>query len=51
VKNDMVILAPAVVHTNLHETGVPERHITLLPQNEVGPADVEFKMKAPAPAR
>lgn len=51
-KDDIVILAPAVVHTNLNETGVPERHITLLlPQQAEGaPADVEFEMKAPAPA-
>jgi hypothetical protein len=51
-KNDIVILAPGVVHTNVNESGAPERHITLLlPQNESGPADVEFEMKAPAPAR
>ena len=51
-KNDIVILAPGVVHTNVNESGVPERHLTLLlPQNEEGPADVEFEMKAPAPAR
>jgi len=47
-----VILAPGVVHTNVNESGAPERHITLLlPQNESGPADVEFEMKAPAPTR
>ena len=51
-KGDIVILPPAVVHTNLNESGAPERHITLLlPQNESGPADVEFEMKPPAPAR
>jgi mannose-6-phosphate isomerase-like protein (cupin superfamily) len=52
-KGDIVILAPAVVHTNLNESAMPERHITLLlPQQEEGaPADVEFEMKAPAPAR
>ena len=51
-KNDIVILAPGVVHTNVNESGAPERHITLLlPQNESGAADVEFEMKAPAPTR
>lgn len=47
-KNDIVILAPAVVHTNLNESGMPERHLTLLlPQPEDGaPADIEFEMKA-----
>ena len=52
-KNDIVILSPGVVHTNLNESGMPERHITvLLPQPEDGtPADIEFEMKAPAPAR
>jgi mannose-6-phosphate isomerase-like protein (cupin superfamily) len=50
--NSIVILAPGVVHTNVNESGAPERHITLLlPQNESGPADIEFEMKAPAPAR
>jgi hypothetical protein len=52
MKNDIVMGTPAVVHTSLNETGVPERHLTLLsPQNEKGPADVEFEIKAPAPAR
>jgi mannose-6-phosphate isomerase-like protein (cupin superfamily) len=48
-KNDIVILAPAVVHTNVNESGAPERHLTLLlPQPEDGaPADIEFEMKAP----
>jgi mannose-6-phosphate isomerase-like protein (cupin superfamily) len=52
-KNDVVIIAPAVVHTNLNETAMPERHLTLLlPQPEDGaPADIEFQMKPPAPAR
>ena len=47
-KNDIVILAPAVVHTNVNESGAPERHLTLLlPQPEDGaPADIEFQMKA-----
>jgi hypothetical protein len=42
-------LAPAVVHTNVNESGAPERHLTLLlPQPEGGaPADIEFEMKAP----
>jgi len=46
-KNDVVILAPAVVHTNVNESGAPERHLTfLLPQAEDGaPADIEFEMK------
>jgi mannose-6-phosphate isomerase-like protein (cupin superfamily) len=46
-KNDVVILAPAVVHTNVNESGAPERHLTfLLPQVEDGaPADIEFEMK------
>jgi mannose-6-phosphate isomerase-like protein (cupin superfamily) len=46
-KNDIVILAPGVVHTNLNESGMPERHLTLLlPQPEDGaPADIEFEMK------
>jgi mannose-6-phosphate isomerase-like protein (cupin superfamily) len=46
-KNDIVILAPAVVHTNVNESGSPERHLTLLlPQPEDGaPADIEFEMK------
>ncbi len=49
-KNDIVILAQGVVHTNLNESGMPERHLTLLlPQPEDGaPADIEFEMKAPA---
>lgn len=48
-KNDIVILAPAVVHTNMNESGAPERHLTLLlPQPEDGaPADIEFEMKPP----
>jgi len=48
-KNDIVILAPAVVHTNVNESGAPERHLTLLlPQPEDGaPADIEFEMKPP----
>lgn len=48
-KNDIVILAPAVVHTNANESGAPERHLTLLlPQPDDGaPADIEFEMKAP----
>lgn len=51
-KNDIVILAPGVVHTNRNESGMPERHLTLLlPQNVDGPADIEFEMKAPAPTR
>jgi mannose-6-phosphate isomerase-like protein (cupin superfamily) len=51
-QNSIVILAPGVVHTNINESGAPERHITLLlPQNESGPADIEFEMKGPAPAR
>jgi mannose-6-phosphate isomerase-like protein (cupin superfamily) len=47
-KNDVVILAPAVVHTNVNESGAAERHLTLLlPQPEDGaPADIEFEMKA-----
>lgn len=47
-KNDIVILAPGVVHTNANESGMPERHLTmLLPQNDDGaPADIEFEMKA-----
>jgi mannose-6-phosphate isomerase-like protein (cupin superfamily) len=46
-KNDIVLLAPAVVHTNVNESGAPERHLTLLlPQPEDGaPADIEFEMK------
>jgi mannose-6-phosphate isomerase-like protein (cupin superfamily) len=46
-KNDIVILAPAVVHTNVNDSGAPERHLTLLlPQVEDGaPADIEFEMK------
>jgi mannose-6-phosphate isomerase-like protein (cupin superfamily) len=45
-KNDIVILAPGVVHTNVNESGMPERHLTLLlPQNVDGPADIEFEMK------
>jgi mannose-6-phosphate isomerase-like protein (cupin superfamily) len=46
-KNDIVILAPGVVHTNLNESGMPERHLTmLLPQPDDGaPADIEFEMK------
>jgi mannose-6-phosphate isomerase-like protein (cupin superfamily) len=45
-KNDIVILAPGVVHTNRNESGAPERHLTLLlPQNVDGPADIEFEMK------
>ena len=51
-KNDIVILAPGVVHTNVNESGAPERHLTfLLPQNVEAPADIEFEMKPPAPAR
>jgi mannose-6-phosphate isomerase-like protein (cupin superfamily) len=52
-KNDIVILVPGVVHTNLNESGMPERHLTsLLPQPPDGvPADIEFEMKPPAPAR
>jgi mannose-6-phosphate isomerase-like protein (cupin superfamily) len=52
-KNDIVILAPGVVHTNLNQSGMPERHLTmLLPQPPDGaPADIEFEMKPPAPAR
>jgi mannose-6-phosphate isomerase-like protein (cupin superfamily) len=48
-KNDIVILAPAVVHTNANESGAAERHLTLLlPQPDDGaPADIEFEMKAP----
>src|SRR5262245_54549272 len=48
-KNDIVILSPAVVHTNMNESGAPERHLTLLlPQPEDGaPADIEFEMKPP----
>ena len=48
-KNDIVILAPAVVHTNVNESGAPERHLTLLlPQPDDGaPADIEFEMKPP----
>jgi len=47
-KNDIVILAPGVVHTNANDSGMPERHLTmLLPQNDDGaPADIEFEMKA-----
>ena len=46
-KNDIVILNPGVVHTNRNESGMPERHLTLLlPQNVDGPADIEFEMKA-----
>jgi len=46
-KNDIVILMPGVVHTNANESGLPERHLTmLLPQNDDGaPADIEFEMK------
>jgi mannose-6-phosphate isomerase-like protein (cupin superfamily) len=45
-KNDIVILNPGVVHTNRNESGMPERHLTLLlPQNVGGPADIEFEMK------
>jgi mannose-6-phosphate isomerase-like protein (cupin superfamily) len=45
-KNDIVILNPGVVHTNRNESGMPERHLTLLlPQNVDGPADIEFEMK------
>jgi mannose-6-phosphate isomerase-like protein (cupin superfamily) len=46
-KNDIVILNPGVVHTNVNDTGMPERHLTLLlPQNaDGGPADIEFEMK------
>jgi mannose-6-phosphate isomerase-like protein (cupin superfamily) len=45
-KNDIVILNPGVVHTNTNESGMPERHLTLLlPQNVDGPADIEFEMK------
>src|ERR1041384_3095503 len=46
-KNDIVILAPGVVHTNANQSGMPERHLTmLLPQNDDGaPADIEFEMK------
>ena len=46
-KNDIVILAPGVVHTNVNESGMPERHLTmLLPQSAEGePADIEFEMK------
>ena len=45
-KNDIVILVPGVVHTNRNESGMPERHLTLLlPQNVDGPADIEFEMK------
>jgi mannose-6-phosphate isomerase-like protein (cupin superfamily) len=49
-KNDIVILAPGVVHTNLNQSGMPERHLTsLLPQPQDGvPADIEFEMKQPA---
>jgi mannose-6-phosphate isomerase-like protein (cupin superfamily) len=51
-KNDIVILNPGVVHTNVNESGMPERHLTLLlPQNVDGPADIEFEMKGPAGAR
>jgi mannose-6-phosphate isomerase-like protein (cupin superfamily) len=52
-KNDIVILNPGVVHTNVNESGMPERHLTLLlPQNaDAGPADIEFEMKGPAGAR
>jgi mannose-6-phosphate isomerase-like protein (cupin superfamily) len=48
-RGDIVILPPAVVHTNVNESGKPERHITLLlPQPEdSGPADIEFEMKPP----
>jgi len=48
-KNDIVIVAPAVVHTNVNESGAPERHLTLLlPQPDDGaPADIEFEMKPP----
>ena len=48
-KNDIVILNPGVVHTNVNDSGMPERHLTLLlPQNaDGGPADIEFEMKAP----
>jgi mannose-6-phosphate isomerase-like protein (cupin superfamily) len=45
-KNDIVILNPGVVHTNVNDSGMPERHLTLLlPQNVDGPADIEFEMK------
>jgi mannose-6-phosphate isomerase-like protein (cupin superfamily) len=46
-KNDIVILNPGVVHTNVNDSGMPERHLTLLlPQNaDGGPADIEFEMK------
>jgi len=52
-KNDIVILSPGVVHTNLNESRMPERHLTsLLPQPPDGaPGDIEFEMKPPAPAR
>ena len=52
-KNDIVILNPGVVHTNVNDSGMPERHLTLLlPQNaDGGPADIEFEMKGPAGAR
>jgi mannose-6-phosphate isomerase-like protein (cupin superfamily) len=48
-RNDIVILAPGVVHTNVNESGATERHLTmLLPQPEDGaPADIEFERKAP----
>jgi len=52
-KNDIVILNPGVVHTNVNDSGMPERHLTLLlPQNaDGGPADIEFEMKGAAGAR
>jgi mannose-6-phosphate isomerase-like protein (cupin superfamily) len=59
-KNDIVILPPAVVHTNNNKSSAIERHITLLlPEPDTTPFDIEFEMKgavapagaAPAPTR
>lgn len=47
--NDIVILPPGVVHTNINQGSAPERHITLLlPEPEKQPFDIEFEMKGAA---
>ena len=43
-KDDIVIIAPGVVHTNANQSTAIERHITLLlPEPTVPPFDMEFK--------
>jgi mannose-6-phosphate isomerase-like protein (cupin superfamily) len=47
-KNDIVIIPPGVVHTNMNKSNSVERHITLLlPEPTVPPFDTEFRMIGP----